>query len=67
MWLQNTGLLDKVFINIQNPPPVIPLKKVRANEPLIIQQLATAAIVLLIGLVMATLIFLGEHFCFSRY
>ena len=62
MWLQNTGLLDKFFIDSHNPPPVIPLKKVRDNEPLIIEQLVTAAIVLLVGLVLATLVFLGEHF-----
>ena len=67
MWLQNTGLLDKFFIDIQNPPPVIPLKKVRANEPLIIQQLATAAIVLLVGLLLASLIFIGERFGMSRH
>ena len=67
MWLQNTGLLDKFFIDSQNPPPVIPLKKVRDNEPLIIEQLVTAAIVLLVGLVLATLVFLGEHFRISRH
>ena len=46
MWLQNTGLLDKFFIEVLNPPPQIPLKKIRVNEALNVKQLATAAIVI---------------------
>ena len=60
MWLQNTGLLDKFFIEVLNPPPEIPLKKIRVNEALNVKQLATAAIVMLVGIVLSSLLFLGE-------
>ena len=60
MWLQNTGLLDKFFIEVLNAPPQIPLKKIRVNEALNVKQLATAAIVMLFGIVLSSLLFLGE-------
>ena len=60
MWLQNTGLLDKFFIEVLNPPPQIPLKKIRVNEALNVKQLATAAIVMLVGIALSSLLFLGE-------
>ena len=62
MWLQNTGLLDKFFLEALSPPHEKPLKKIRMNEPLVIQQIATAAIVMLAGLSLASLVFLGERF-----
>ena len=60
MWLQNTGLLDKFFIEVLNAPPQIPLKKIRVNEALNVKQLATAAIIMLVGIVLSSLLFLGE-------
>ena len=60
MWLQNTGLLDKFFIEVLNPPPQIPLKKIRFNEALNVKQLATAAIIMLVGIVLSSLLFMGE-------
>ena len=60
MWLQNTGLLDKFFIEVLNPPPQIPLKKIRVNEAINVKQLATAAIIMLVGIVLSSLLFLGE-------
>ena len=60
MWLQNTGLLDKFFIKVLNPPLQIPLKKIRFNESLNVKQLATAAIIMLVGIVLSSLLFLGE-------
>ena len=65
MWLQNTGLLDKFFIEVLNPPLEKPLPKVRINEALNVKQLATAAIVVLVGLVISSLVFLGELSCIS--
>ena len=65
MWLQNTGLLDKFFIEVLNPPLEKPLPKVRINEALNVKQLATAAIVVLVGLVISSLVFLGELCCIS--
>ena len=65
MWLQNTGLLDRFFIDVLNPPREIPLKRIRINEPLNMQQLATAAIVMWSGIVICSFIFLGELCCGS--
>ena len=65
MWLQNTGLLDKFFIDVLNPPPEIPLKKIRVNQALDVQQLATAAIVMLVGIIISSFLFLGELCCGS--
>ena len=65
MWLQNTGLLDKLFIEVLSPPVEIPLKKLRVNEALDVQQLATAAIVMLAGIVVSSILFLGELCCGS--
>ena len=66
MWLQNTGLLDKFFIEVLNPPPQIPLKKIRVNEALNVKQLATASIVMLVGIVLSSLLFLGE-LCYGSH
>ena len=65
MWLQNTGLLDKFFSNVLNPPLEIPLKKIRVKQALDIQQLAPAAIVMLVGIIISSFLFLGELCCGS--
>ena len=65
MWLQNTGLLDKFFIDVLHPPLHIPLKKIRVNQALDVQQLATAAIVMLVGIIISSFLFLGELCCGS--
>ena len=65
MWLQDTGLLDKFSIDVLHPPLEIPLKKIRVNEALDVQQLATAAIVMLVGIIISSFLFLGERCCGS--
>ena len=65
MWLQNTGLLDKFFSDVLNPPLEIPLKKIRVNQALDVQQLATATIVMLVGIIISSFLFLGELCCGS--
>ena len=60
MWLQNTGLLDKFFIEALNPPVPIPQKLLRVNEPLNLQQLGTAAMVMLAGMIVSALFFFIE-------
>ena len=63
MWLQNTGLLDKFFDEVLNPPVPIPQKLLRVNEPLNVQQLGTAAMVMLAGMIASALFFLVELCC----
>ena len=63
MWLQNTGILDKMFYRVLNPPFEIPLPKVRANEPLNLDQLGTAAMVMAAGMIISSIVFLGELCC----
>ena len=60
MWLQNTGLLDKLSIDVLDPPLEIPLPKIKVDEALDVKQLATAAIVMLFGIVISSFLFLGE-------
>ena len=60
MWLQNTGLLDKLSIDVLDPPLEIYLPKIKVDEALDVKQLATAAIVMLFGIVISSFLFLGE-------
>ena len=60
MWLQNTGLLDKLSIDVLDPPLEIPLPKIKVDEALDVKQLATADIVMLFGIVISSFLFLGE-------
>ena len=60
MWLQNTGLLDKLSIDVLDSPLEIYLPKIKVDEALDVKQLATAAIVMLFGIVISSFLFLGE-------
>ena len=53
MWLQNTGILDKLFNRVLAPPPFQPLPKLRVNEPLNLDQLGTAAMVMAAGMIIS--------------
>ena len=61
MWLQDTGILRKLYLDEAKPPPPNPLPKNRTNQPLTIQQLGTAAMVAVGGYIIAAFAFLGEH------
>ena len=63
MWLQNTGILDKLFNRVLDPPPYQPLPKLRVNEPLNLDQLGTAAMVMAAGMIISSIVFLGELCC----
>ena len=63
MWLQNTGILDKLFNRVLDPPPFQPLPKLRVNEPLNLDQLGTAAMVMAAGMIISSIVFLGELCC----
>ena len=65
MWLQNTGILDKLFNRVLNPPFEIPLPTVRIDEPLNMDQLGTAAMVMAAGMIISSVVFLGELCCGS--
>ena len=60
MWLQDTGILIKLRDSELNAPNVIPLQKVKFNEPLTISQLATSFIFATIGLSLSVAMFLKE-------
>ena len=60
MWLRDTGILDKIKYDIMKPPIPIPDPRVRYNQPLILRQLGIIMIVLVAGLVIATVVFIVE-------
>ena len=61
MWLRDTGILEKIKYDVMNPPIPIPDPKVRYNQPLILRQLGIIMITLIVGLFIATIVFLVEH------
>ena len=60
MWLRDTGILNKLKYDVMNPPIPIPDAKVRHNQPLILRQLGITVIILVVGLFIALILFLGE-------
>ena len=60
MWLQDTGILERLKYDIAMPPIIIPRPVARHNEPLNISQMAITMILLLSGLVISILVFLFE-------
>ena len=60
MWLKDTGILERVKYDIFRPGIQIPDPRVRRNQPLILKQLGIIMIVLVVGLFMATIVFLVE-------
>ena len=60
MWLKDTGILERVKLEVLTPAIQIPDQKVRHNQPLILRQLGIIMIILVIGLFMATIVFLLE-------
>ena len=62
MWLQDTGILKKLYLSQAKPPTPNPLPKYSINEKLTIEQLGIAAMVAVGGYIIAFFAFLGEHF-----
>ena len=60
MWLKDTGIIDKIKYDVFKPGIQNPQPRVRHNKPLILQQLGIIMIILLVGLFIATLVFLVE-------
>ena len=60
MWLKDTGTLEKVKYDFLNRVIRIPDPKVRHNQPLILKQLGIIMIILVVGLFIATIVFLLE-------
>ena len=60
MWLKDTGILERVKYDIFRPGIQIPDPRVRRNQPLILKQLGIIMIVLVVGLFIATIVFLVE-------
>ena len=60
MWLKDTGILERVKYDIFRPGIQIPDPRVRRDQPLILKQLGIIMIVLVVGLFMATIVFLVE-------
>lgn len=60
MWLQDTGVLDKIKYDVLKPPMLRPLQKVWKDEPLNLYQLEIIMIVLVFGMVLSILVFLFE-------
>ena len=62
MWLQDTGILNKLRDDELNPPTPIPLPKVKISQPLSVSQLAAAFLLAAAGIVMSITVFCGEFF-----
>ena len=60
MWLKDTGTLEKVKYDFLNRVIRIPDPKLRHNQPLILKQLGIIMIILVVGLFIATIVFLLE-------
>ena len=60
MWLKDTGILERVKYDVFNPAIPIPDPRVRYNQPLILRQLGIVMIILVVGLFIATIVFLVE-------
>ena len=60
LWLKDTGILKKLKDDAMNPPMPIQRPKVRHNQPLILRQLGITMIILVVGLLIAVLAFVGE-------
>ena len=72
MWLKDTGILNKLKYDVMNPPIPIPDPKLRHKQPLILKQLGIILIILVVGLIIAFLVFLLEvsirrHMWMSKY
>ena len=60
MWLQDTGILNRLTLDIQRPPIHIPDPKLRYKLPLTMTQLSTIMIAVLVGSVLSVGVFLLE-------
>ena len=62
MWLQDTGILKKLYEDELNAPWKIPLPQVKIEEAITISQLATAFMLAVLGISVSIIIFLIEVF-----
>ena len=62
LWLRDSGIHNKLYEDALNAPAIVPLPKVRIDQPLNISQLGTAFMVVAGGLVLGILAFLMEYF-----
>lgn len=60
MWLRDTGILDKLKYDVLNPGIHIPDPVVRHNESLTLGQLGIIMIILIVGLLIGTIVFMVE-------
>ena len=60
MWLQDTGILNRLTLDIIRPPIHIPDPKVRYKLPITMTQLGTPLIAILVGSVLSVGVFLLE-------
>ena len=60
MWLRDTGILDRVKLDVVSEGPPTQEPRVRHNKPLILRQLGIIMIVMVVGLFISTIVFLVE-------
>ena len=60
MWLQDTGILNRLTLDIMRPPIHKPDPKVRYKLPLTMTQLLTPLIAVLVGSVLSGAVFILE-------
>ena len=60
MWLRDTGILERVILDFMSQGPPTQDPRVRHNQPLILRQLGIIMIVMVVGLFIATIVFLVE-------
>ena len=60
MWLKDTGILNKLKYDVMDPPIPIPDPKLRHKQPLILKQLGIILIILVVGHIIAFVVFIME-------
>ena len=65
MWLRDTGILNRLTLDIKRPPMLIPQEKVRYKLPLTISQMSSTLISVLVGSVLSVIVFIREIACRS--
>ena len=61
MWLRDTGILNRLTLDIKRPATLVPDPKVRNKLPLTTQQLMSPILSVIVGSMLSVMVFLLER------
>ena len=61
MWLRDTGILNRLTLDIKRPATLVPDPKVRNKLPLTTQQLISPILSVIVGSMLSVMVFLLER------